>query len=84
MTTDCDDKSVTKAAEVSDENKFHLSVVDETLWQAAERTLTPMWEIATTGNDVTLATSPARNVTLSSNVDDNYQHHEKVSGERRL
>ncbi len=60
---DCDEKSVTKA--MCDENKFHLSVVDETLWQAAERTLTPMWEIATTGNDGTQAASPARNVTPS-------------------
>lgn len=82
-TKDCDDKSVTKAV-VSDENKFHSSVVDETLWQAAERTLTPMWEIATTGNDVTQAMSPARNVTPSSNMDENYLHHDKVSGKMKL
>jgi hypothetical protein len=79
---DCDEKSVTKA--MCDENKFHLSVVDETLWQAAERTLTPMWEIATTGNDGTLATSPARNVTPSCNSDDNFLHHDKVSGKRNF
>ncbi len=71
---------MTKAA-VSDENKFHLSVVDETLWQAAERTLTPMWEIATTGNDVTQAISP---VTPSSNMDENYLDHDKVSGKMKL
>ena len=74
-----------------DENKFHLSVVDETLWQAAERTLTPMWEIATAGNDnVTslddsmTSSEPRRIVspTYSSDGGSSFQHHDKVSGRK--
>ena len=74
-----------------DENNFHLSVVDETLWQAAERTLTPMWEIATAGNDnvtsledAMTSSQPRRIVspTYSSDGGSSFQHHDTVSGRK--
>ena len=70
-----------------DENKFHLSVVDQTLWQEAERTLTPMWEIATTANDAVTqrATPEPRTIvspTYSSDGGSSFQHHDRVSGRK--
>jgi hypothetical protein len=64
--TNCDD---------GDDNNFCLSLVDQTLWQAAERTLTPMWEVATSAenNENVTVTSkenfdltPQKNVTVLS------------------
>ena len=79
-----------------DENNFCLSVVDQTLWQAAERTLTPMWEVATTGNNENVALTSRENVALTSHepsknfaqisgtdeTRDHFSHHDKVSGKK--
>jgi hypothetical protein len=59
-----------------DAKKFQLSVVDETVWQAAERSVTPMWEIATTTSGG-VTSNPA-------NVDSQFLHHDIVSGQNLL
>jgi hypothetical protein len=64
--TNCDD-GVTN----SDENNFCLSLVDQTLWQAAERTLTPMWEVATSAENnenVTVTSKENFDLTSQKNV----------------
>ena len=73
-----------------DENKINLSIVDETtLWQAAERTVTPMWEVTTTShndNNVGSKTSYLndKNVTNKLSQVDNanfhFSNHDKISG----
>jgi hypothetical protein len=76
IVTDCDDCDATATPE-SDASghragKVEMSVCDETLWQAAERTVTPMWEMATSSDD---------GVTAAKSADGfQYSLHDKVSG----
>ena len=71
----------------SDAKKVELSFVDETLWQAAERTVTPMWEIATTTTSTTTSggaddgvAQKKPSVTLKAPNANEFLNHDKVSG----
>lgn len=70
----------------SDAKKVELSFVDETLWQAAERTVTPMWEIATTTTstastaDDGVAQKKSSVTTLKAPNANEFLNHDKVSG----
>ena len=60
--------------------KVELSFVDETLWQAAERTVTPMWEIAATSSGDDGVTQKKSSVALKAPNANDFLHHDKVSG----
>ena len=60
--------------------KVELSFVDETLWQAAERTVTPMWEIATTSSSDDGVAQKKSSVALKAPNANDFLHHDKVSG----